>query len=97
MTNEEPKGLISAATVALVVEVASSTLADDLGIKLRIYAAHGIPEYWVVDVEARVIHRMWSPGPKGYARRDVVGFGARIEAATIPELAVETSGLADAS
>jgi len=43
----------------LVVEVASSSRAVDLGPKAAIYAAAGIPEYWVLDVERRemVVHR----------------------------------------
>jgi Uma2 family endonuclease len=34
----------------LVVETADSTLASDLDQKKRLYAALGIPEYWVVDI-----------------------------------------------
>lgn len=34
----------------LVVEVANTTLRLDLGAKRKLYAAAGIPEYWVVDV-----------------------------------------------
>jgi Uma2 family endonuclease len=43
----------------LVVEVAGTTLAYDLGEKAEIYAAAGIAEYWVLDLEARclVVHR----------------------------------------
>ncbi len=38
----------------LVVEVLSpSTRACDLGIKMRRYAASGVPHYWVADPEAR--------------------------------------------
>ena len=35
----------------LIVEVAGSSLANDLGEKARLYAAAGIAEYWVVDIE----------------------------------------------
>lgn len=43
----------------LVVEVAGTTLAYDLGEKAELYAAAGIVEYWVLDLEARclVAHR----------------------------------------
>ncbi len=37
---------------SLVVEIASTTLADDLGRKRLLYERIGISEYWVVDVEA---------------------------------------------
>ncbi len=40
----------------LAVEVSDSTLAMDLGIKAVLYAKTGIPEYWVVDINARLVH-----------------------------------------
>jgi len=43
----------------LVVEVADTTLAFDLGVKAALYARAGIVEYWVLDVSGRrlVVHR----------------------------------------
>jgi Uma2 family endonuclease len=38
----------------LLIEVAESSLAYDRSTKLRLYAAAGIPEYWVVDCAASV-------------------------------------------
>ena len=46
----------------LVVEVLSpSTARYDRGLKRRSYQKAGVPEYWIVDVEARLIER-WRPG-----------------------------------
>jgi Uma2 family endonuclease len=42
--------------IRLIVEVADSTLAYDLGKKSYLYAAAGVPEYWVVDVTASQLH-----------------------------------------
>ncbi|MBW4467910.1 MAG: Uma2 family endonuclease [Pegethrix bostrychoides GSE-TBD4-15B] len=39
----------------LVGEIADTTLASDLDEKKRLYAALGIPEYWVIDVRGRVM------------------------------------------
>lgn len=40
----------------LAVEVLSpGTRSIDRGIKLQIYARHGVPHYWIVDVEGRAI------------------------------------------
>lgn len=86
-------GAIPGESVALFVEVSDSTLQFDLNDKARAYAAFGIPEYWVIDVSARIIHQMWSPTCDGYAQRREVPFGARIDAATVERLAVETTGL----
>ncbi|MEA3012412.1 MAG: hypothetical protein QOD42_957 [Sphingomonadales bacterium] len=87
------EGLIPLASVALIVEVADSTLDTDLGRKAALYACHGIPEYWVADLNARVIHQMWAPSDQAYAERRKVKFGERVECATITELAVETISL----
>ena len=43
----------------LVVEMGATSLRIDLVRKARIYAAGGVPEYWVLDVERRalIVHR----------------------------------------
>jgi len=41
------------ADVLLVVEVADTSLAYDLGVKVPLYARHGIPEVWVIDATTR--------------------------------------------
>ncbi|MCI0492608.1 MAG: Uma2 family endonuclease [Planctomycetes bacterium] len=55
--------------VVLIIEVAQSSLDYDLGQKLRLYSESGISEYWVVDVDHRVVlvHRE----PAGFQYRSV--------------------------
>ncbi len=81
------------ASVALVAEVADTSLAIDLGRKAAIYAAAGVAEYWVVDLGARLIHQHWSPQGDTYGRREEMAFGGRIEAATISGLQVDLAEL----
>ena len=78
-----PGKLIDAAAAELVIEVADTTIAKDLGIKASDYAAAGIPKYWIVDVTARVIHVLTRPAPEGYASRIVVPFGQPLTAACL--------------
>ncbi|MFM9977463.1 MAG: Uma2 family endonuclease [Sphingomonadaceae bacterium] len=66
------------AQVLLAVEIANSTLSYDLGDKKRDYANAGIPHYWVVDPDKRVIHVMASPNDGDYANRLKVRFGEPI-------------------
>ena len=61
--------LPGAADVLVVIEVSDKTLEYDRGLKLSLYAQHGIPEYWIVDVQAKYIEVFRDPGPKGYIRR----------------------------
>ena len=49
--------------VLLVCEVAHSSLAYDRSGKAAAYAASAIPEYWIVDIENRVIHVLTEPEP----------------------------------
>jgi hypothetical protein len=65
--NPQPEDL------AMVVEIADSSLAFDLGVKARLYARAGIAEYWVADLNGRhlVVHR--KPGAEGYG--DVAAYG----------------------
>lgn len=91
----EPRGpgAIPGASVALLVEVAHTSLDHDLLRKAPAYAGRGVAEYWVVDVNAGLIHQMWSPQGEAYAGGREVKLGERIEAATIEGLAVETAGI----
>ena len=74
--------------IVLVVEIADSTLAFDLGAKARLYARAGIPDYWVVDINGRriVVHR--EPSLRGYG--SVTPFSAEESLAPLaaPEAAV---------
>jgi len=88
------QGAVALADVALVVEVAETTRDIDLGRKAALYARGGIAEYWVADLTRAEIIRHWLPGGDGYGARDVAPFGADLTAATLPALAVATTGLA---
>ncbi len=78
------------ASVALIVEVADSSVDDDLGGKARLYAAHAVPEYWVVDLPARLLHQHWSPRAEGYRERASTPLGEPITSISLPELAIST-------
>ncbi len=56
----------------LIVEVAESSLAYDLGVKVPLYACHNIPEVWVIDAATRTTYRFREPRPDGYAKQDTI-------------------------
>ena len=80
-------------TVHLLIEIADDSRKRDLGYKKALYAAQGVPEYWVVDLVDGKVHRFSSPQAEGYADLCEVTFGERIEAVTLAGLVVETAGL----
>jgi Uma2 family endonuclease len=53
-------------SAVLVVEVAISSHAIDRGRKAELYAAAGIPCYWLVDASARTVEVRTDPAPAGY-------------------------------
>lgn len=67
--------LATSAFAQIVVEVSDTTLSYDLGVKCADYATATVPEYWVVDLAAKVTHVMTDPAPDGYRTRRVVAFG----------------------
>ena len=60
--------------IALLVEVADSSLGRDRLVKGRLYARAGIPHYWILDLAARCLEVYGEPtGPAAvpcYRRRD---------------------------
>lgn len=52
--------------ILLVVEVADTTLRKDRGRKAAIYARYAVPDYWIIDTNARVVWRHLDPSAGGY-------------------------------
>lgn len=68
-------GLLRPEDVALIVEIAETTPDRDLGMKRRLYAAAGIPVYWVVDGRRRLVHVYDRPEGGDYMGVTIVKFG----------------------
>ncbi|HEX4081920.1 MAG TPA: Uma2 family endonuclease [Acidimicrobiales bacterium] len=74
--------------VLLVVEVADSTLAFDRGRKGPVYAAAGIPEYWIVNVNGAVVEVLTDPGPDGYRTSTTARPGDTLAPRSLPQVAL---------
>lgn len=70
-------------TALLVVEVAGSSLKQDRELKAGIYARAGIPEYWIVNLEARCVEVHRDPDP-------LDGRYATLLTTTAPDVVVPT-------
>jgi Uma2 family endonuclease len=55
----------TARDILLLIEVSDSTLRYDLGKRANLYAAHGIPEYWVFDLQRNRVWRHREPSGRG--------------------------------
>jgi hypothetical protein len=65
----------------LVVAVAEATLSFDRNAKASLYAAAGIPEYWIVNLVHRQLEMHGEPAPMPEARFD---FGYRVRTIALP-------------
>lgn len=61
--------------VILAVEIAATSLAEDPDATLADHARLDIAEYWVVNLEAKVVHAPSEPNGDNYADCRVVRFG----------------------
>ncbi len=77
----------------LLVEVSLSSLRKDRKVKQVIYAENGVPEYWIVDVEARAIEVYTDPAPGGYRTKRVFHDGDVVRPALIPEIEIAVAEL----
>jgi Uma2 family endonuclease len=81
------------ADVLLVIEVADTTLAFDLGTKVQLYARAGIPEAWVIDLQDRAVRVFRDPSANGYRTSFTVSGDESVVAALLPDVILALSVL----
>lgn len=79
--------------VLLVIEVSDSTLRYDRDIKVPLYARHGVPEVWIVDLQDNRLLTYASPIDGEYERRNAAAEPGLTPIAALPDVAVDLSGL----
>jgi Uma2 family endonuclease len=74
--------------VLLLVEVSWSSLPKDQKVKVPLYARFGVPECWLVDVDAArlIVHR--DPLPDGYREVRGLGRGESVQLQAFPDVQV---------
>jgi Uma2 family endonuclease len=83
----------TAADTLLVVELGDSTLRYDREVKAALYARHEVPEYWVVDLKSRCLHRYREPQAGRFSHVTTVDFG-RVVLATLDDCELDLAPLA---
>jgi Uma2 family endonuclease len=74
--------------VDLLIEVAESSLAVDRGVKLHLYAACAIPEYWIVNLVDRRVEVYTEPKNGAYAKVSHHGRDATLRPVRFPDLEI---------
>jgi Uma2 family endonuclease len=57
--------------IALIVEIADSSLAADRKLATEVYGPAGVPVYWIVNLVHRQVEVYTEPGPQGYGSTKV--------------------------
>jgi Uma2 family endonuclease len=70
--------------VLLIIEVADTSLAYDRALKRSLYARHGIPEFWIVNLASKQIEVCRSPAGDQHASISSVGREAVLELELLP-------------
>jgi hypothetical protein len=79
--------------VLLLIEVADSSLAYDRAVKRSLYARHGIPEFWIVNLTAGEVEVCRTPTGDNYASVLHVGREAILEPVLLPGAAIPVATL----
>ncbi len=74
--------------VLLIVEVAETSADYDRAVKIPLYARHGIPEAWLVDLTEEHIEIYRQPGPEGYRETRTARRGQTLRPTALPELTI---------
>jgi Uma2 family endonuclease len=77
----------------LIVEVADTTAPCDRGVKLPLYAKHGIPEVWIVDLEAALLRLFRHPEGDRYLQITETDQPGPTPLAALPGATVDLSGV----
>ena len=75
--------------VLLIIEVAATSLRFDRETKLPLYARHGIPEMWLVDLGSRRLSRYRAPQQGSYTLVDEPDFGTALDVSALSGVAVD--------
>jgi Uma2 family endonuclease len=83
----------TAADVLLLVEVAQTSLAYDRKVKLPLYARHGVPEVWIVNIGDSVVEVYRDPKGEAYETTLRAMRGETLEPAALPGLRIAVTGV----
>lgn len=83
----------SASDVLLVVEVSQTSLHYDHEIKLPLYAKHGIPEVWIIDLDAGQLHLFCDPQEGRFAKEMTTQKPSKVKLVALPDIEIDLTGL----
>ncbi len=79
--------------VLLIIEIADSSLAYDRTVKRSLYARHGIPEFWIVNLSAGEVEVCRTPSGDDYVSVSRVGRSGMLEPERLPDATIPVAAL----
>lgn len=83
----------SPADIRLIVEVSDSTLRYDRDVKVPLYARHGVPEVWIVDLQNGELRWYRAPQAGSYLEQGSAREPGVLHIGALPGTAVDLTGL----
>jgi Uma2 family endonuclease len=83
----------NASDVLLLIEVADTSLAFDQTQKLRLYALHGVPEYWLLNLNDSCLEVYREPFGETYAEKTTLRIGNTISLSQIPAITINVADI----
>jgi len=77
----------------LVVEVADTTLTFDRSRKAEMYARHGVPEYWLLNLVDRQLEVFRQATASGYVSQQTFAAGDAVSPLSAPQVRLPVSSL----
>jgi Uma2 family endonuclease len=77
--------------IFLLIEVSDSSLQYDVGLKAALYARHGIPEYWIIDLKNSRLRLCRSPLDGGYTAVTTVENPTLVSPVMLPAVQIDLS------
>jgi Uma2 family endonuclease len=81
------------ADILLVMEIADSSVSIDRNYKSRLYAAAGIIQYCIINLQASELEDYRDPGPDGYRSKQTYKAGQDFSLVAFPETVIVTGEL----
>jgi Uma2 family endonuclease len=79
--------------VLLLIEVSDTSLQFDQNQKLHLYARHGIPEYWLLNLNDNCLEVYLKPKGEVYAEKTTLYQGDNITLSQLPEITIKISDI----
>ena len=89
------KKVPTAGDALLVIEISDSNLRYDLKVKAPLYANHGVPECWIIDVSGRQLRFFRAPKAGQYSELGSTALSGLHVPVAVPDVQIDLTDLLD--